>query len=667
MVEIRQKPIGKCSNMKIRNFNLSWRRKNRNEKKWEGRYKKPEYNQEGLDCDSIFLFNGKPFKWWWTLAKPIRISFVFALFLTGISMAMTTIVPTVLGRFVDDVYIGGDLSLVLKYSLIIAAVPFIRSILTLTYRYILERCSQDVLMRLRAGVYRHLQKMDGPFYDAVGVGDLMARMTGDLDMLRHFTSYVLMTTFEQIVIFVAGSLIIFSISPVLALTALAFAPALLIIANRFRKEVKPVWSNVRHQFSKLNSVVSKNIAGNRVVKSFDRGEYETGKFETENNAYRDINMESARIWIKYIPALDGLANFLTIPVILVGGILVINEKMSLGGLVAFNGLLFVISNPMRMIGGLVNEIQRFSASAEKIIELLMERPRVTSGDECDQNNTSYNKNNTAVSFENVSFVYPAKRSVLKKKNTRNRRKKHLDINSDLGALINVSLEVKKGERIGIIGATGSGKTSFISLLMRFYDATWGEIKINGKNIKQFDLKCLRKKMGIVMQDVFLFSDTVEGNIAYAAPDAKMEDIVSAAKIARADDFISKMPEGYDTIVGERGVGLSGGQKQRIALARALLTDAEILILDDTTSAIDMETEREIQKGLDKVFKEKTVFIIAHRLSSVRKTDRIYVFNKGRIAEQGTHEELIALKGLYYETYLIQTGLENYDNNESGVV
>jgi len=651
--------------MKSRNFNLSKRRRSESENNKENRYKKPEYNQEALDCDSVFLFNGKPFKWWWTLAKPIRASFVFALFLTGISMAMTTIVPTILGRFVDDVYIGGDLSLAVKYSLIIVMVPFVRSILTLLYRYIMERCSQDILMRLRAGVYRHLQRMDGPFYDATGVGDLMARMTGDLDMVRYFTSYVLMTTFEQIVIFLAGSLIIFSISPVLALTALAFAPILLIIANRFRKEVKPIWSNVRLQFSKLNSIVSQNIAGNRIVKSFDRGEYETGKFEKENKAYKDINMESVKVWIKYIPALDGLANFLTIPVILVGGILVINEKMSLGGLVAFNGLLFVISNPMRMIGGLVNEIQRFSASADKIIELLMERPRVSTGKDCDEDETGCTENDIAVSFEDVSFVYPAKRSVLKMKTGR-RRDKKFDLNADLGVLKNVCFKVKKGEKIGIIGATGSGKTSLISLLMRFYDATWGEIKINGKSIKEFDLKCLRRKMGIVIQDVFLFSDTVEGNIAYGNPDAKLEDIISAAKIAKADDFIGKMPEGYDTIVGERGVGLSGGQKQRIALARALLTDPEILILDDTTSAIDMETEREIQKGLDEIFKDKTVFIVAHRLSSVRKADRIYVFDKGRIAEQGTHEELILQKGLYYETYLIQTGLENYEETESVV-
>lgn len=603
------------------------------------KYKFPSKNENGLDSDSIFQFAGKPFRWWWTLVKPVKKRFLFAFILTAASMVLVTVVPTILGMFVDDVYIDGDLSKVLPYFIIIVAVPFIRSILRLSYRYVLEWCSQDLLMRLRAGVYRHLQRMDIPFYDKTGVGDIMARMTGDLDMVRHFTSYVLLTVFEQSVLFIAGAVIIFYVNPVLALATMVLAPFILIIANRFRKEIRPVWAAVRHRFSRLNAAVSQNIAGYRVVKAFDRADYETDKFEKENEEFRNINMESARIFSKYLPVLDGLANFLVIPVILVGGILVINDQMSLGGLVTFNGLLFVISLPMRMMGGLINEIQRFSASGEKIIELLMRRPVI----EPDRKAGKKKKETKiAVEFKNVSFEYP-------EYGNRERVPEGAEVLKD------VCFSVRKGEKIGIVGATGSGKTTLINLMMRFYDPNEGEIIIDGKDIKEYPIKNLRKKIGTAMQDVFLFSDTVEGNIAYGDIKASLEEVRAAARTAKADEFIRKMDKGYDTVVGERGVGLSGGQKQRIALARALLVDPDILILDDTTSAIDMETEHEIQMGLEEAFADKTVFIIAHRLSSVRKADRIFVIQDKTVKEQGSHSELLEMKGIYYNIYSIQRG------------
>ncbi len=606
---------------------------------------------DGIESESVYKFVSKPFAWWWALIEPVRVQYIIAFVLTAIATSMITIGATITGRFVDDVYGKGDHTKIVLYCSILIAVPVIRSLIGLVYRYIFEVSSHDLLLRLRGGLYRHLQNQDDSFYDKTSVGDIMTRMTGDLDMIRHFTAYVLMASFEQFIVFTVGTLYIFSINWILALTAIAFSPFIIILTTKFSKEIRPVWDNVRKQFSSLNAVVQQNIRGNRVVKAFVRADYETEKFETQNDGYRNIVLKSVDVWVKYIPALDGLANFLTIPVILIGGILVIKNQMTLGGLVAFNGLLFVISNPMRMVGGLVNEVQRFAASADKVIDLLMQKPDVSSIDNSiDKNQFNEEK---SVEFRNVSFQYFS-----------NKTEKDNSQNENSESLKNISFTTLKGQTTGIIGATGSGKSTLTQLIMRFHDATKGEIIINGKKVKDYSLQDLRSHIGIVMQDVFLFSDTIEGNIAYGNSDATIEDVVRAAKIARADEFIRKMPEGYDTIVGERGVGLSGGQRQRIALARALCVNPSILILDDTTSAIDMETEFEIQQGLGEFFSDKTVFVVAHRISSVRKADQILVLDKGEIAERGNHEDLLALKGIYYDVYMTQSGLLFDQENQS---
>lgn len=660
---------------------------------------------EGINPETVYLYVGKPFRWLWELVKPVRYKFIIAVILTTISMSMVTIGATVTGWFVDDVYGKGDTAKILLYCLLLVSVPVIRSILGLIYRFLYEICSQDILLRLRTGIYRHLQGMDSPFYDKTSVGDLMSRMTGDIEMVRHSVAYTVVACLEQFFIFTIGILFIFSINWILALTALAFSPFIIFITTRFSKEVRPIWDQVRKQFSLLNAAVQQNISGNRIVKAFVRADYETEKFEKQNDSYRNINLKSVAVWIKYIPALDGLANFLTIPVILVGGILVIKGQMTLGGLVAFNGLLFVISNPMRSVGGLINEVQKFAASAEKIIELLMEKADVapkenpakakentkkgkaesntTEDSKTENNKTSSGIGNLtegsgdtitegdsesaqSVVFDHVYFQYFANRVRHAKMDSLTGDKSDKkDFDSDY-VLKDISFAARKGETIGIIGSTGSGKTTLINMIARFFDATKGQVIINGKNVKDYSLLDLRKKIGIVMQEVFLFSDTVEGNIAYGNASAPIEEVYRYAKIAQADKFISNMPEGYDTIIGERGVGLSGGQRQRIALARALCVDPDILILDDTTSAIDMETEFEIQKGLDKIFSDRIVFVVAHRISSVRKADKIIVLDKGVIAETGNHEELIARKGIYYNVYMTQSGLFDDNTAESEV-
>jgi len=313
--------------------------------------------------------------------------------------------------------------------------------------------------------------------------------------------------------------------------------------------------------------------------------------------------------------------------------MVINNNITIGNLVTFNALIFTINNPMRMAGWLINDIQRFSASGEKIMELMYIKPKIkNSKKQVEEDSIKGN-----IEFKNVSFNY-----------------------GDEEVLEDINLQVRPGQTIAIIGHTGSGKSTLVSLLCRFYECTKGEILVDGYNIKNFNLRRLRKNIAVAMQDIFLFSDTIEGNIAYGLPSASMEEVRWAATIAGADDFINNMEEGYDTIVGERGVGLSGGQKQRIALARALLKNPSIIILDDTTSSLDIETENKIRRSLDKYFKDKTTFIIAHRISSVKNADMILVLNNGRIVERGTHSELLAKKGEYYSVFINQFG--NFDDS-----
>ncbi|MBP7401118.1 MAG: ABC transporter ATP-binding protein [Clostridia bacterium] len=595
----------------------------------------------GITQDNVYRFVGKPFRWVWALIGPHRTSYLICMCITCLLVTFSVVPSTIAGRMIDEVLNGGHFDRLWAYLPLMVAFPFARALIGVMNRYFYERASQDALMRLRDGLYENLQSMDRSFYDSTRTGDLMTIMGGDLDMVRHFTSFVMWSAAEQIVIFVFGGVYLFSINWVLALTAVLFAPFIGYFAFKLGSSVRPMWQQVRRQFSALNSVVTQNIGGNRIVKAFARSDFEEEKFERENNAYREANIASGRIWTHYIPILDGMANFLTIPTILVGGFMVIRGRMTMGELVTFNGLLFLMSNPMRQSGWLINDIQRFVASAERILDLLITRSRLVSPAKGKADAVS-----GRIEFRDVSFSYPD-------------FSLHADVRGrsvrQTPALNHVSFTVEPGSTLGIIGLTGSGKSTLIQLVARFYDPTSGQVLIDGTDLREYDLDALRRSIGLVSQDVFLFSDTAEGNVAYGNPDLPFEDVVHAARTAAADDFIRKMPEGYDTIVGERGVGLSGGQRQRISLARALACNPSILLLDDTTSAVDMETEAEIQQALDASYGDRTVLIVAHRISSVRHADLILVLKDGEIAERGTHEELLAIGGMYADVYRTQLG------------
>ena len=573
------------------------------------------------------------FKWVWKYAKKYKGRIMVAFILVIICSAMSMVAPYLSGIIVDKVIREKNINMLIPLLAFITGITILRSLLRYTFLILLERMSQNSIYDIRNDIYSNLQKLDFDFFDKTNTGDIMNKMTGDIDAVRHFLAWVGYNVIENSFVFIFGIVIMFSINYKLTLLLLVFTPPIAYFARKLAIDVKPTFFKVRQQFSRLNSVAQENISGNRVVKAFAKEDFEIEKFGKENEEFRKRNIDSAKVWGKYLPIIDSLSIGLNIMLILFGGIMVINNNITIGNLVTFNALIFTINNPMRMAGWLINDIQRFSASGEKIMELMYIKPKIkNSKKQVEEDSIKGN-----IEFKNVSFNY-----------------------GDEEVLEDINLQVRPGQTIAIIGHTGSGKSTLVSLLCRFYECTKGEILVDGYNIKNFNLRRLRKNIAVAMQDIFLFSDTIEGNIAYGLPSASMEEVRWAATIAGADDFINNMEEGYDTIVGERGVGLSGGQKQRIALARALLKNPSIIILDDTTSSLDIETENKIRRSLDKYFKDKTTFIIAHRISSVKNADMILVLNNGRIVERGTHSELLAKKGEYYSVFINQFG--NFDDS-----
>ncbi|NLJ95666.1 MAG: ABC transporter ATP-binding protein [Clostridiales bacterium] len=536
--------------------------------------------------------------------------------------------PQISGMIVDDVIRGGNRELLPKLILILILSTLARSLLRFWFLQIFEKSSQGMLYTMRDYVYRKMMKQDFTFYNNNRTGDLMSRQTGDMNAIRHFVAYVIHTMYENVLLYVIALVMIFTVDYRLALCMIAVMPASIYITFRQLKAVKPAFHNIRERFSSLNTFVQENVSGNRVVKAFAKEDFEIQKFNVENDGYRDSELNASNIWRKYVPIFDFLASSLTVILYLVGGIMVIKGGMTMGKLVAVSGYLWMLNMPLRQAGWLANDYQRFVASVEKIYDTISVEPGIKNP----ENGLVKERFDGDIVFSNVNYKV-----------------------GDEVILKDINFSVKAGQTVGIIGATGSGKTTLMNLLCRFYDVTSGEVTLDGTDVRNIDLYSLRDNIGLAMQDVFLFSDTIEGNIAYGRPDCSMEKVIEVAKIANAHDFIVDMPDGYDTIVGERGVGLSGGQKQRISLARALLKDPSIIILDDTTSAVDMETEASIQKELNRIDGKHTVFIIAHRISSIMDADIILVVEDGKIIESGNHDQLIKQKGYYHTVFYHQYG------------
>ena len=567
-------------------------------------------------------------RWFLSFLKKYRVRMIVGLILVFITSLLVLINPQISGMIVDEVIEGQHYEKLGILLLIMIGVTLVRSLLRFTFLMCFESSSQGLVYDMREEAYRKLMKEDFNFFNKNRTGDLMSRQTGDMDAVRHMVSHVIYFSFENILVFLMALVMIFSVNVKMALCMLIVLPLTLAVTLSQRRHIKPAFDRVRDCFSSLNAFAQETIAGNRVVKAFAKEDYELEKFDRENDGYRDAQLNAASIWMKYIPMFEILSQCLTIILMIMGGFMVIDGEMTIGNMVTVNGYLWMLNSPLRQAGWIINDLQRFLTAIEKIYKVYTTEPDIKQPEHV----VEKRKLKGSVTFDHVNY-YTNDDTVLK----------------------DISFHVEPGQTVGIIGATGSGKSSLINLICRFYDVNQGRVLVDDIDVRNLNLQTLRGNIGIAMQDVFLFSDTIEGNIAYGNPDCTFEQVQAAAKIANADEFIRDMPEGYDTIIGERGVGLSGGQKQRISLARAILKDPSIIILDDTTSAIDMETESMIQNELKKISDERTVFIIAHRISSIIHADQILVLDNGRLVERGTHEQLLAKKGYYSTVFHHQYG------------
>jgi len=562
----------------------------------------------------------------WKNLKNYRWMVILALSIGVFTSSIIIINPFLSRILVDDVIKGNKHEwLVLILSLMVTT-TLVRTGLRYLMQCLLEWSSQRMIIKIRNTLFKNILTQEMKFFDKNRSGDLITRVTGDLENIRHtvaWTSYNIVETVFTLLV-TLGFLIYINITLTLALMAIMSFMA--VISRVYSKRIITFYRDIRTKMSDLNTVVQENIGGNRVVKAFSREEFEIKKFDKKSKAFKQANLKASMAWQKLLPVIDFMTNLMAFTSLTLGGYFAIKGKMSLGEVAAFTNLTWALAMPMQNISSHINEIKRFYASSEKITELYYSMPAIIDRHDAEP---LTQRMKGKIEFDNVSFGYTKKQ-----------------------VLQNISFVVEAGETAAIMGPTGSGKTTLISLLTRFYEVTGGSIKIDGINIKKIKLEKLRKSIGIANQDVFLFSDTVDSNIAFSDPLMSEKKVVEYAKLACADDFILKMENGYETIIGERGVGISGGQRQRIALARALAAEPPILVLDDTTSAVDTKTEEYIKESLNNLPYECTKLIIAQRISTVMNADKIILIEKNGITV-GVHEELAANNRYYRDICELQ--------------
>ena len=578
-------------------------------------------------------------RWVWKQMDGFRKRYIFALCSTvllsvmalGNSMITSVIMDTVFQPLVDT---GVVTEQAFDHLIFLVAVLIGFTLFRTGFQYLsimtYEGCSQKLVFKLRRDLYKNMQEQDQAFFSKTRTGDLMTRLTGDLDMVRFAVAWVVRQLIDCTVLFVTTSVVFLATDWLFALSMLAVTPIIFVLTFIFSKRVHPLYVDLRERLSQLNTCAQENIAGNRVVKAFAREDYEIRRFDEKNADYKKANTKASLLWLQFSPYIEGLSQALSISVLLVGGAFLISGRITIGTFTLFNGLTWTLTNPMRMLGMHLNDLQRFFASANKIIELYYAKSTITSRPDAKK---LQDRMKGEIDFSNV------------------------DLNlHGMPVLRQVNLHIQPGETVAIMGPTGAGKTSLVNLIPRFSDVSGGSLTIDGTPVGLYDLHDLRHSIGIATQDVFLFSDTVDGNIAYGDSSLSEEDVQRHAKMADVA-FVDKLPDGFDPLIGERGTVLSGGQEQRIALARALAVRPSSLSLDDTTSAVDLETEKYIQEQLSNLDFSCTKIIVAQRISTTKRADKIVILDKGRIVDVGTHEELSQRPGYYREVFLLQNGMD----------
>lgn len=564
-------------------------------------------------------------EFYWPYKKYFFGSILFLLLVT----AITVIYPIILQITIDYAVIDGQHHIIPYIAFGFIALMIIKGFATYSHQFLGDLFGVRAVYELRNALYKKLQYLPFRYYDNAKTGDLMSRLTADVEGFRFFLSFGFAQLFNLILLvgFSFGIMMFYSVP--LALVTLASMPFLIITVYRFDKKVHPAFTQIRKSFGRLTTKVQENISGMNTVKSLSREDFEIDKFVDKNKDYKDRFIHTSNIWARYFPIMELIGQICVVVLLGYGGWLVIQGALQPGQLVAFFSLVWYIIGPLMNLGFIINTFSQSKASGERLLELLDEKEDIQDRKDA----LSIPRIQGHVTFKNVTHQYDEEEEL---------------------ALNNISFDAPPGKIIGLIGATGSGKTSITQLISRFYEPNAGQILIDGQDIKQYSLISLRQNIGVVLQESFLFSSSIRDNIAYGNPNASLEDIIEAAKRAQAHEFIMELDEGYDTILGERGMGLSGGQKQRIAIARSILINPSILILDDATSAVDMKTEGKIQAAFREVMKGRTTFIIAHRISSLKHADEIIVLDKGEITERGTHEQLINNdNGAYRRIYDIQ--------------
>jgi ABC-type multidrug transport system fused ATPase/permease subunit len=545
-----------------------------------------------------------------------------------LALAAQLAVPKLVQRVIDDGIVPGDQSYILLGSLLVIGATAIQAGFTYVRSYLFQALAERVATDVRGQLYEHLLTMSFSFFDTSQSGQLMSRATEDVNAIRRFLMFSLRMAIYSGSMLIVITILLFREHVTLAALSLGLMPFLGFTAIYFSTRVRPMFARIQQQFGVMSSNLQENLAGTRVVRVFAREDDEIRKFEGSLETLYDRQMDAIRYYSFFFPFMHLISSISILVILWYGGRQVLNGSLSVGTLVAFNLYLSLLAMPVRQLGWIMNSVARAIASGERIFEIMDSRPQIRDAKDA----VDLVDPRGEVRFENVTFTYP---------------------HAGKPALRDINIVASPNEVVGLIGATGSGKSTVTALISRFYDVSSGAVTIDGIDVRRIRLASLRKNVGVVMQETFLFSTTIRDNIAFGNPDATDEEIMAAARIARAHDFILAMPEGYETKLGERGVSLSGGQRQRIAIARAICSNPRVLILDDATSSVDTETEYEIQLALKAARQGRTTFVIAQRVSTLKDANEILVMDDGAIVERGTHEQLVALGGTYARLYELQ--------------